>query len=277
MNNSTSASTPYTERFFQDLREGSRQSAQILLPHVLSLIRCHSVVDVGCGTGEWLRAIKQLGINNVLGLDGNYVRRDQLQIALEEFQAVDLANPPTSLRRFDLAISLEVAEHLPADSADRFVAFLTSTAPVVLFSAAIPEQGGTDHINEQWPEHWAAKFARHSFVAVDGIRDKIWNEERVMWWYRQNALLFVRKDIVDANPAIADSARHTNPMQLARIHPSLFTASQKNARELLAATRRLEDKLKPENMPFLKTLGSLPAIMIGSVKRKLRAFHVSNG
>ena len=276
MQTSTIASTHYNDQFFLDLSEGSRQSAQILLPHVLSLIRCHSVLDVGCGTGEWLRAVKQLGINDVLGLDGDYVRRDQLQIAPEEFQAVDLANPPTLPRRFDLAISLEVAEHLPPDSADRFVAFLISTAPVVLFSAAIPEQGGTDHVNEQWPDYWAAKFAQHDFVTVDCIRDKIWSENRVMWWYQQNSLLFVRKDIVEGTPAIADSARQTNPRQLALIHPSAFAASRKNSRELLAVTRRLEDKLKPENMPFLKTLLSLPAIMMGAVKRKLKAFDASN-
>ena len=63
----------------------------------------------------------------------------------------DLAQPLQIDRRFDLALSLEVAEHLPPECGSEFVQTLTDLSSVILFSAAIPFQGGTDHLNEQWP------------------------------------------------------------------------------------------------------------------------------
>ena len=93
----------------------------------------------------------------------------------------------------DLAICLEVAEHLTPAAGARLVKTLCSVAPVVLFSAAIPAQGGTNHINEQWQSHWADEFAAHGFDCFDPIRPEIWNDRDVFPWYRQNILLFVSR------------------------------------------------------------------------------------
>ena len=81
-----------------------------MLPHPVQ-----SVLDVGCGAGAWLTVWKSLGAET-LGLDGNYVRPEQLLISPGEFSAVDLSASFSLDRRFDLAQSLEVAEHLPASS-----------------------------------------------------------------------------------------------------------------------------------------------------------------
>jgi hypothetical protein len=93
-------------------------------------------------------------------------------------------------RRFDLACSLEVAEHLSPSVADQLVLALVKAAPVVLFSAAIPRQGGTSHVNEQWASYWAEKFKRHGYVAIDCLRPALHGDRRVDWWYRQNALIY---------------------------------------------------------------------------------------
>ena len=152
-------SQPYTADFFADHRDGARRSARVVVPLVLELVRARSVVDVGCGDGTWLSVFREHGVEDVRGIDGDYVDRAELQIPRERFHPHDLTRPLELGHTFDLAVSLEVAEHLPPESADDFVTSLTRHAPIVLFSAAAPYQGGQNHVNEQWPAYWAARFA----------------------------------------------------------------------------------------------------------------------
>jgi SAM-dependent methyltransferase len=150
-----------------------------MAPLVLQLLPVRSVVDVGCGDGSWLAVFRELGVDEILGVDGEYIDREILQIPQDCFQAVDLSKPFDLGRVFDLAISLEVAEHLPSESAPVFVESLTRAAPLVLFSAAIPFQGGVHHVNEQWPDKWAGLFRGHDYVPVDFLRKRIWRNDAV--------------------------------------------------------------------------------------------------
>ena len=130
----------YTDSFYASMKDkenGCRRAAE----YVFGLIRPASVVDIGCGTGAWLGLFKACGAQ-VHGYDGDYVNRDMLVIEQEEFTPYDLSEKIPVDRRYDMAMSLEVAEHLDAGCADRFVADLTQFSDVVLFSAAIPGQGG---------------------------------------------------------------------------------------------------------------------------------------
>lgn len=111
-------------------------------------------------------------MDDVLGIDAPYTDRSRLRIPDELFLARDLTVPLSLERRFDLALSLEVAEHLPAAAADHFVASLTRLASVILFSAAIPDQGGEGHLNEQWPDYWVERFAAHGFGVADVLRSR---------------------------------------------------------------------------------------------------------
>ncbi len=149
---------PYTQKFYKDQSVGSRRSAEAIVPLVLTLIKPQSVIDVGCGLGIWLSVFKEFGVKDVFGIDGDHVDRSMLQIPNERFTAFDLKKPIPINRQFDLVISLEVAEHLPEDCAKTFIHSLTGLGPVILFSAAIPFQGGTNHLNEQWPDYWANHF-----------------------------------------------------------------------------------------------------------------------
>lgn len=215
----TMPSKYYTDGYYAELRNGSLRSAEAIVPLVLRFVPARSVVDVGCGQGAWLSVFRKLGVTDVHGVDGDYVDRTALLIPESQFQAADLSEPLRMERTFDLAMSVEVAEHLPAEAAAPFVESLTRLAPVVLFSAAIPLQGGTQHINEQWPEKWAALFKSHGYLAVDCIRKQVWQNGAVEWWYAQNTFLFVRADVLETNAALRSEFERTNPDQLSLVHP----------------------------------------------------------
>ena len=213
----------FFERFQQSqLHQGSKSSAEAVVPLVVELLRPESVVDVGCATGTWLKVFEANGVRDYVGVDGDYVGADSLEIPADRFIAADLRAGAEVDRRFDLAVSLEVAEHLPEDSAAGFVESLTRLAPVVLFSAAIPHQGGIGHVNEQWPEYWRDLFARHDFVALDWVRPRVWENPDVRVWYAQNTLLFVAEEQVAARPELQREYECTRGRPLARVHPTMF-------------------------------------------------------
>jgi SAM-dependent methyltransferase len=216
------AMNPYTDEFFDGHLEGSRRSARLVVPMIMELVRPKRVVDVGCGRGTWLAAFRDHGAEEILGIDGEYVDRQRLEIAAHEFLACDLSSPIAIDRRFDLAVSLEVAEHLPEESADAFVALLTSLAPVVLFSAAIPGQGGTNHVNEQWPDYWVQRFAQHSYLAVDAVRPAVWEEPAVAPFYAQNSAIFCEPAVLDAKPRLREAYSRASGLFPALVHPRSF-------------------------------------------------------
>jgi hypothetical protein len=145
-----------------------------------------------------------------------------LQIPQDRFRSFDLTKPFDLGCMFDLAISLEVAEHLPADCAQVFVESLTRLAPVVLFSAAIPFQNGAHHINEQWPDEWAGLFKDRSYLPVDFIRKRVWGNDSVEWYYAQNTLLFADVKLLKGNAALKAEFEQTNPDQLSLVHPKQY-------------------------------------------------------
>jgi SAM-dependent methyltransferase len=209
----------YAETFFAGHQDGSVRSAAVVVPLILRHFRIGSVVDVGCGIGAWLAEFSRRGIADYLGIDGDYVSRDLLRIPADRFRAADLADFEPPSRQFDLACSLEVAEHLPADCAARFIARLVDLAPVVLFSAAIPDQGGTNHVNEQWQSYWAGLFRAHGYVGVDCIRPFIFNDDHVELWYRQNTIVFCRPDKIP--PRFSPM---TSDYEFDRVDPELLRA-----------------------------------------------------
>ena len=172
-----------------------------VLPFVFNYIFPKSIVDIGCGNGSWLEAAKILGIKNVKGVDG--IKADKNDLLIEEFEFLlhDLTTPLALNKKFDLAISLEVAEHLPESASDTFIANICRHSDVVLFSAAIPNQGGQFHINEQWPEYWHLKFKVHGFFAYDILRQEFWDHKNVLWWYSQNMIIYAKENAFDQNMA----------------------------------------------------------------------------
>ncbi len=220
-NDDQPAATQYGEEYHLKLAEGSRASAEEIVPLVLEAVPVGSAVDVGCGSGEWLAILLQHGVTDVLGIDGDYVDRTLLQFPEQRFRAADLAQPLALQRRFDLVLSLEVAEHLPPERAHGFVADLTALGPVILFSAAIPFQGGTQHLNEQWPDYWTALFDEHGYQVVDCLRARLWNNPKVDPWYAQNTVLFVQRSSLEEYPVLEKELSRAPPTPPRLIHPRI--------------------------------------------------------
>jgi hypothetical protein len=123
--------------------------------------------------------------------DGPWGKKEDILIPAERFTVLDLETfqAPES-ERYDLAISLEVAEHLHEKAADNFFRQLTRLSDRILFSAAIPGQGGLHHLNERSPGYWAEKFRDCGFTQLDILRPRFWDDDRIAWWYRQNFFLY---------------------------------------------------------------------------------------
>lgn len=225
----------YSTSFFEGQMGGSRGSAPPIVAVCMEVLTAKSVVDVGCGVGAWLAEFKRQGAQRIVGLDGEYVDRNLLQIDVEEFHPWDLAQSLPSIERFDLALSLEVGEHLPQARAASFVADLTALAPAVLFSAAIPGQGGTDHVNEQWQDYWADLFREVGYRPHDCVRPTVWNDSNVQPWYAQNALLYLHESV---------NVPQVPGMPLRVVHPELMmrkTEAPLRARELRHRARATVD------------------------------------
>jgi len=218
----TSVSNPYDEQWYAKYQSGALRSARAMVPVVIGLFQPTSIVDLGCGTGEWLAACRENGVEDVLGIDGDWVPRAQLKIPPDRFAVHDVCQPLDLDRTFDLAISLETAEHLPPGCAAIYVAALADLAPIVLFSAAVPQQGGRNHVNEQWPSYWTELFHGHGYVPIDCVRPLIWTMPDVEWWYAQNTIVFAHASHVEADDGLrAQFERHGGP-PLPLVHPARY-------------------------------------------------------
>ena len=191
-NAGSAVSMTYDDIFYFENRAGSVMSARAILSTLLPHLDCRSMVDFGCGTGTWLWVAHGFGVESIRGLDGDYVPPRQLMIPQDCFCAVDLEEPVVLEKKYDLAISMEVAEHLHKESADTFVESLCNAADTILFSAAHPGQGGDGHINEQPMTYWTSKFGKHGFLPVE-IRQLFEGNEDIESWYRENIVLYVRE------------------------------------------------------------------------------------
>ena len=198
----TNLSSVYDQGFFDGQFEDSLQSARAVARLICQLFNPQSVVDVGCGLGSWLKAFIESGVERTCGIDGDYVSRDALLIPPEDFVAKDLTRPFEIPGSYDLAISVEVAEHLSEKAGACLVRTLSKVAPLVLFSAAVPGQGGSRHINEQWPAYWRSRFGAEGLKLFDPIRPMIRNDTSVQWWYRQNLLVFASPEGIRAHPQL---------------------------------------------------------------------------
>jgi len=216
--------TPYDHDFYKNRDNATRHAASCVLSEVLARMPMpRSAVDVGCGVGTWLSVLADKGVADVQGVDGPWVERQMLQIPAERFMSQNLSEPVRLQRRFDLAISLEVAEHLPESQAAAFVETLTGLADVVLFSGAIPGQGGTHHVNEQWQNWWAQRFERAGYVTHDVVRPAVWNDNRIPVWYRQNTLLYAKPGALKGGTPAGTS------LPLNVVHPEQFKSKNMDA------------------------------------------------
>jgi len=200
-----------------------KRSADRILAVLKEYVHLDSVLDVGCGMGFFLAALQQSGVTDLQGLDGPWLDPAILCVDATLVSTCDLELPLDLGRCFDLVISMEVAEHLSPERADGFVADLVRHGDLILFSAAVPFQGGAGHRNERWPSYWANKFKGHGFVPIDLFRARLWEDTGVLWWLRQNLLLYANVQRLAAHSRLADRhGRGHGQMPLDVVHPVLL-------------------------------------------------------
>jgi cyclopropane fatty-acyl-phospholipid synthase-like methyltransferase len=164
-----------------------------------SIFECfhpETLIDVGCGTGALLKAFRGLGCE-VRGLeysDAGLAYCQSRSLPVEKFNIeMDLL---ATKEHHDVAVSFEVAEHLPIWTADRFVELLRGLAPAIVMSAATPGQGGHHHLNEQPHSYWIEKFHRRGYLfdLLTSVRfSSEWKASGAAYWYCDNVMVFRRR------------------------------------------------------------------------------------
>lgn len=214
----------YDNIFFGWQSQGALQSARIIVPVLLSVINPSSVIDIGCGLGAWLKVFNESGIKKIRGIDGPHIDKSKLLIDAEYFFVMDLSKI-TLLQigeQYDLTVCLEVVEHLSHKIAPKLIDQLTAMSPLVLFSAAIPEQKGTGHVNERSPFYWKSLFAKHGYRRLDPIRRHIWQNNQVEWWYRQNIFLFASSKVIAESSLLQREEKISEDMEFELIQRKVF-------------------------------------------------------
>lgn len=238
----------YGECFYKEQVDGSYRSAVEYARHLSKVFKPKSVADLGCGRGTWLKAFRECGSENLVGFDGYWNNQDQMIDQSIKYIPTDLNKPIDNLKdRFDLAISLEVAEHLKEESSTTFVANITALSDVVMFGAAFENQGGDNHINEQPHTYWAKKFIQNGYIPYDIFRPTMWGNGNIDFWYQQNTFLYV-KNTSRINQLLDESGYKpiTNLEFMNCIHPHLYA---KNTPTNLF--RRTVIKMMPKHLrPF---------------------------
>ena len=225
-----------------------------VVPLVIQLVNPKSVLDVGCGTGIWLKVFEEQGMLDYIGVDGSHLSIDMLKIPARNFLVQDLREPFLLDRKFDLVISLEVAEHLEEQYAQQFVRTLISHGDTILFSAAIPGQGGQNHLNEQWPEYWQKKFEEHGFFLMDIIRPLIWKNEKIDWWYRQNIFLVTK-----------GKPNHTRNEMISVVHPDLHNQIIRKNLQYVESVKKGEQGLRLSTKIFCNAILYKLKLMLGLI------------
>ena len=221
----------YDKKFYLNYQEIKEISAYEVLSIMFGVMEIHSIVDIGCGIGTWLKSGMNLGAETVLGVDGHWLDKEITVIDEKLIRIQDLERNIHLESTFDLAISLEVAEHLTESRADSFVKDLCALSDLILFSAAVPGQGGLNHINEQWQSYWAKKFQLQGYRAHDLVRWKLWSRSDIASWYRQNTIVYSRAGSM-ANKAIQSvSPFESDVDQLDVVHPEIFSLRKTKVRK----------------------------------------------
>lgn len=249
--------TPYDDVYYDRRTVGLRHSVSAVVSLVSEFIQPRSILDVGCAEGAWLAEWRRCVPGCiVLGVDGDWVNRERLEIPPDAFQHIDLNGDLPELGSFDLVMNLEVAEHLDASRSGVFVKWLCERAPFIVFSAAVPGQGGTGHVNEQWPAYWMKLFETFGFARFDVLRRRLWDDSGINWWYRQNLFVYASQDLLSRDADLAARLRSSESSPERIIHPEMLQAKLEEAH--------------PRNMPAKDLTGQALAALLRAVRRRMQ-------
>lgn len=185
---------------FQTSIKRTYSVAQRIIPLLIAIFGVpESVIDLGGGGGGWLKAFQEQGTKKILCIDNPCIKPKDLVISYENFMPFDLSNNLPEPIKCDFCISTEFAEHVSLKMSEKIVDFLTQSAPIILFSAAIPGQGGGGHINEQRHSFWKKLYEDKGYERFDLIRETILFDDTIPFWFRQNLYVYVNINYLKEN------------------------------------------------------------------------------
>lgn len=174
---------PYTASYYESITEEAVRSRDEVFK-ILGIRETDFVLDVGCGVGQW--GINYKGLYS--GIDFN-IPKEKLLIPESNYFEWDLRKPiEIEVRKADYVLCLEVAEHIEEQYADVLIDNLCALGDTIIFSAAIPYQGGTGHCNEKFQSYWGEKFAERGYRGE--VFNEIRNNKSICLWYRQNTIIY---------------------------------------------------------------------------------------
>ncbi len=184
-------------KFFSKVLKPDWQKSYRLLAKLINTeFKPTCVVDYGCASGWLLEYLRRTGVE-VLGVEPNEAAFEYSPDgALTFIKVASIAERLELGRDFDLAVCLEVGEHIDARYADMVVANVCRRSDYVLWSAATPGQGGCGHVNEQPHAYWDEKFERLGFHrnAKRTTAIRRWLKlKRAKKWYFRNSTLYVNE------------------------------------------------------------------------------------
>jgi len=243
-------SIDYTHSKHRHTLDGPR----LALPVMLEMTKAKSLLDVGCGTGTWLKVAQESGIVDVFGVDGIAVTPGNFLVAKTLFRQQDLTQSWNLGRRFEVALCLEVAEHLDEPFAVNLIEALTRHSDTVIFGAACPGQSGQHHVNCQWPAYWQILFNRCGYACADEVRWRIWPDDRIEAWYRQN-IFIARRD--------PSGAGHEPRIQSV-VHPGILATMLQDELSNNAS------KIAEGSLPFAWYLKVFPKALLKKIAGKFK-------
>lgn len=208
----------YDKKYYKKHEDGSFQSAKCIIGYINTFYNFKSAVDFGCGMGTWCNVMESFNKEDYLGIDQHDYSSEYMLISQEKYLKYDLCYPLSLSRKYDIAISVEVAEHIDSKYAGIFIGNLCRHSDVILFSAALPNQGGTGHINEQPCSYWKQIFERFKYRAIDCIRPVFWNNKTIEVWYRNNSILYINEQIYNEFIKLIPTQIH--PLDI--VHPEML-------------------------------------------------------
>lgn len=225
--------TKYLSEYYSRHRSLTLSSAKKIVKLFPKFFDPRLILDIGCGTGEWIKAFQyQYPSCNFTGIDGNWIKSNNLICNFNEFIVADLNfGLPKNIinKNYDLITCLETITDLPEKEGGKLISQICKITNLCLFSSGAPNQTHGPHKNRQWQSYWHSLFKKNGFIALDFIRPAIWNDNDVGPWYRQNCFLFIEESWLQRNQKWQNlTLSQKFPIDI--LHPNLLPPLTQNMR-----------------------------------------------
>jgi hypothetical protein len=184
----------YPPKFFTKREHWKKKVYKIMAEDIDKMFNPNSVIDIGCGSGfimKYINADKKQGIEGTANVY-KVLRVDKNMVDIRDLRNIIHQDYPL----YDIAVSIEVAEHIEPQFANTFVENLCNLSHTIILTAAPPNQGGNHHVNCQPKEYWKEKFKKFNFQyskQTDSLRNKWKSHIPQKYAYLYNNLMVFKK------------------------------------------------------------------------------------